>query len=219
MKKLLAIGDSFTYGDELEDVNHGWAHLLSRRLGYGITNKGVCGSGNIKMVRSLVEENVDDYDLAVIAWSGFDRIEMADEYSIWETWPGAHDNSYRVPEKTAKFRGTVIDYINRHHDDNYLYRQQYLVQIILAQSYLKHHNKNYVMMDTFINHESSLRFDEKNKDLVSKIDTRQFLGWPNESMKEWTTGVPIGPRMHFLEEGHEIVADKLYDFLITLKYV
>ena len=215
MKKLLAIGDSFTYGDELDDRNHGWAHLLGDRFGLGVTNRGVPGSGNIRMVRSLIEENIDDYDLVVIAWSGFDRIELADEYSVWETFPGGNKNSYRIPENDAKFRGTIIDYINRHHVDEYLYRQQYLVQVILAQSYLKYHKKNYVMLDTFINHKFPGRFDSKNKDLLDKIDTTHFLGWPNESMQEWTEGVPIGPRMHFLEEGHQIVADKIYKHVLT----
>jgi hypothetical protein len=218
MKKLLAIGDSFTYGDELQDVRNGWAHLLAARLGYAVTNKGVCGSGNVKMVRNLVESNIDHYDLVVIAWSGFDRIEIADDYSTWETWPGARGNNFRVPDKSVKFRNTVIDYINRYHNDLYLYRQQYLVQILLAQSYLKYHRKNYVMLDTFINHISPMRFDPKNQYLVEKIDTNRFLGWPNESMQEWTVGVPIGPRMHFLEQGHEIVAKKLHDFLIQQQH-
>ena len=142
MKKILAIGDSFTYGDELDDVTNGWAYLLAKKLQCQIINRGVCGSGNIKMVRSLVEEKIDDYDLVVIAWSGFDRIEFADEYGVWESWPGSNKNVFRIPEKTTKFRGTEIDYINRYHDENYLYQQQYLVQVILAQSYLKYHQKN-----------------------------------------------------------------------------
>ena len=219
MKKILAIGDSFTYGDELDDVTNGWAYLLAKKLQCQIINRGVCGSGNIKMVRSLVEEKIDDYDLVVIAWSGFDRIEFADEYGVWESWPGSNKNVFRIPEKTTKFRGTVIDYINRYHDENYLYQQQYLVQVILAQSYLKYHQKNYIMLDAIINHKSPLRFDEKNQSLISKIDTDRFLGWPNESMQEWTQGVPLAPRLHFLEEGHMIVAEKIYDFLIKKKYV
>jgi hypothetical protein len=213
IKNLLVIGDSFTYGDELADRTKCWGNLLADKLNYGIINRGVVGSGNIKMVRSLVEEPVDNYDLAVIAWSGFDRIEIADEYSVWETIPGASKNQYRIPDQSTKFRSTLIDYINRHHVDEYLYRQQYLVQIILTQSYLKYYNKKYVMLDTFINHKSPIRFDEKNKDLIDKIDTRTFLGWPTESMQEWTVGTPTGPRLHFLEEGHQIVADKIYNFL------
>ena len=90
MKKLLAIGDSFTYGDELTDRTDAWPYLLGKKLGYNVTNRGVRASGNTKMVRSLVEENINDYELVVIAWSGFDRIEFADECGIWETWPGAN---------------------------------------------------------------------------------------------------------------------------------
>ena len=95
MKKLLAIGDSFTQGSELKDFNMttpsavSWPYLLGNQLGYDVVNRGVVGSGNIKMVRTLVEENINKYDLVIIAWSGFDRIELADEYSVWGTHVGA----------------------------------------------------------------------------------------------------------------------------------
>jgi hypothetical protein len=219
VKKLLAIGDSFTYGSELEDFNMtspsvvSWPYLLGNQLGYDVVNRGVVGSGNIKMVRTLVEENINEYDLVVIAWSGFDRIELADEYGVWGTHVGANKSNYRITEPAVKFRGTIIDYFNRYHNDDYLYRQQYLVQIILAQNYLKHHKKNYVMLDTFLNHAFSGREDPKNKDLIDQIDTAHFLGWPNESMLEWTAEVPYGPGKHFLEEGHRIVAEKLFKHL------
>jgi len=219
IKKLLAIGDSFTYGSELKDFSMAlpsvvsWPYILGNQLGYNVVNRGVVGSGNIKMVRTLVEENINEYDLVIIAWSGFDRIELADEYSVWGTHVGANKSNYRITEPAVEFRGTIIDYFNRHHNDDYLYRQQYLVQIILAQNYLKCHKKNYVMLDAFLNHTFLGRADPKNKDLIDQIDTTHFLGWPNESMLEWTAKVPYGPGKHFLEEGHQIVAKKIFKHL------
>ena len=219
MKKLLAIGDSFTYGSELKDFSMAspsvvsWPYILGNQLGYDVVNRGVVGSGNIKMVRTLVEENINEYDLVIIAWSGFDRIELADEYSVWGTHIGANKSNYRITEPAVKFRGIIIDYFNRYHNDDYLYRQQYLVQIILAQTYLKYHKKNYVMLDAFLNHTFSGRADPKNKDLIDQIDTSHFLGWPNESMLEWTAEVPYGSGKHFLEEGHQIVAKKIFKHL------
>jgi hypothetical protein len=212
MKKLLAIGDSFTYGVELDDRNLAFPYLLGDWLGKEVINRGVPSGGNIKMVRSLVEENIDDYDLVVIAWSGFDRIELSDEVGIWETWPGGKHKHQLLQ---ASWRKTIVEYINRHHSDDYLYRQQYLLQIILAQCYLKYHKKNYVMLDAFLNHKFPGRFNLKNKDLLDKIDTSHFLGWPDESMAEWTKGVPIGPGFHFLEAGHKIVAEKIHKHILT----
>lgn len=222
MKKLLAIGDSFTYGSELKDFNAispsvlAWPQLLGDQLGYAVKNRSAVGSGNVKMVRTLVEEDINDVDLVIIAWSGFDRIELADEHSIWGTHIGANKSNYRITDPSVKYRGTIIDYFNRYHNDDYLYRQQYLVQIILAQNYLKYHKKNYVMLDAFLNHKFAGRSDPKNKDLIDQIDTAHFLGWPNESMLEWTENTPYGPGKHFLEHGHEIVAKKLFKHLDIL---
>jgi hypothetical protein len=212
MKKLLTLGDSFTYGDELKNRSDAWPYLLADKLGYEVVNLGYCGGSNHRMVRMMLTEDITDFDLVVLAWTGFDRIEMADEYSTWEYWLGCHSNSYRVPVKEVKWRKGVIDYLNRHHNEEYLYRQ-YLGYCILAQSYLKLHNVPYIMLDAFINHEMPNRMSESNIDLVKKIDTSRYLGWPNESMKEWASNVPYGPHKHFLEEGHQIVAEKIYNFL------
>ena len=65
------------------------------------------------------------------------------------------------------------------------------------------------MSDAFLNHKFPGRFDQKNKDLIDQIDTDHFLGWPNESMQEWTQECPYGPGKHFLEKGHQIVAEKM----------
>jgi hypothetical protein len=37
-------------------------------------------------------------------------------------------------------------------------------------------------------------------------------------MMEWTYGAEIGPRKHFLERGHEIVADKVYNHMKELEW-
>lgn len=216
MKKILTLGDSFTYGDELEDRTNAWPYLLANKLKCEVDNLGHCGGGNHRMVRLMLSRDIIEYDLVVLAWSGFDRIEVADECSIWELFPGASVNTYRIPNKEVKWRKTLIDYTNRHHNEEYLYRQ-YLGYCILAQSYLKLHNIPYIMLDTFINHKIADRFASVNNDLIKQIDTTNFLGWPTESMEEWTMGTLHGPRGHFLEEGHQIVAEKLYNHLTQPK--
>jgi hypothetical protein len=212
MKNILTLGDSFTYGDELEDRLDGFPHLIANSLNTNVVNLGECGSGNYKMIRKLLEQDINEYSLVIVAWSGFDRIEITDEFGSWEWWPGCHSNSYRIKNKEVKFRKTVIDYFNRHHDSTYYYRQ-YLNYVILAQSYLKLNNIPYIFLDVFKNHDNENRSAAINFDLLKKIDTSFYLGWPNESMAEWTAGLPIGPRFHFLEEGHKVVSQKILDFI------
>ena len=85
--KLLTVGDSFTFGDELADRNVAWPFLLGKQLGYEVTNLGKPGSGNTRMVRHAVEQ-INNYDLIIIAWSHFARTELADENGFYDIWPG-----------------------------------------------------------------------------------------------------------------------------------
>ena len=86
--QLLTVGDSFTYGAELADPQtSAWPSLLANKTGYKLTNLAKPGSGNTRMIRQCIEQ-VDSYDMVVIAWSHFARIEMADEGGFFDIWPG-----------------------------------------------------------------------------------------------------------------------------------
>ena len=58
--KLLTVGDSFTYGEELADISSAWPHLLGDQIGYKVTNLARPGCGNTRMVRQVVE-NYQEY--------------------------------------------------------------------------------------------------------------------------------------------------------------
>jgi lysophospholipase L1-like esterase len=201
--KLLAVGDSFTYGEELSDLNNAWPYLLGNKLGYTVNNLAKPGSGNIRMIRHAVEQ-INNYDLIIIAWSHFARTELADENGFYDIWPGCST----LPHKEfSSWRSEVINYYSKHHNDQYLYNQ-YLINIILIQQYLKFNNKKYIMLDTFGNNNY-----RKNNTVVDQIDPTYYIGWPTTTMMEWTHGCPKGPGDHFLEQGHEVVADKIYEHI------
>ena len=216
--KLLAIGDSFTYGDELADHNLAWPYLLGKHLGYEVTNLGKPGKSNTYIVRQSIE-HAHEYDLIVIAWSHFARIEFADDHGLYELWPGNRGNLFN---NKLGYRKDLLEYINRHHSDQYLY-SQYLINIILLQSYLKQINKKYIMLDSFNeSYNKDLPKDKLRKlakHLIDKVDQINYLGWPNETMQEWTYGTSQGPYGHFLEQGHEIVANKIYEYIRHLGWV
>ena len=207
--KLLAVGDSFTYGEELSDLNNAWPYLLGNKLGYTVNNLAKPGSGNTRMLRHAVEQ-INNYDLIIIAWSHFARTELADENGFYDIWPGC---SVLPHKEFSSWRSEVINYYSKHHNDQYLYNQ-YLINIILIQQYLKFNNKKYIMLDTFGN--NSYR---KNNIVVDQIDSTYYIGWPTTTMMEWTHGCPKGPGDHFLEQGHEIVADKIYEHIRHLGWI
>ena len=212
--KLLAVGDSFTYGEELSDINLAWPQQLANKIGFELTNWARRSSGNTRMVRN-VAMNAKYFDLIIIAWSHFARIEFADGIGSYDLWPGCQASPH---DQSAPWRAEAVNYITRYHNDSYLYRK-YLIDIVLLQTFLKANNKNYIMLDAFGNNKVRNRFKEKNQDLLDQIDTRRYLGWPDESMMEWTFRTPQGPRGHFLEQGHEVVADKIYGHIRHLGWI
>jgi hypothetical protein len=221
--RVLTVGDSFTYGDELTDVKQAWPYVLQTNLSCELTNLGQSGVGNTSMVRTIVEQAAD-YDLIIVAWSHFARIEFADEHGIFDTWPG-HRGVLFTGE--VEYRTKLLSYITHHHDDEYLYNQ-YLMNIVLLQSYAMHHNKKLLMLDAYGNNHF-LRWIPKFNYLRDQINPAYCMGWVGlgekssnwvgNTMSEWTFGTPQGPGGHFLEEGHAIVADKVYEHIRSLGWI
>jgi hypothetical protein len=208
--RLLTVGDSFTYGEELVDPQvSAWPYLIGKKLSYDVINLAKPGSGNSRMVRHAVEQ-INNYDMIIIAWSHFDRTELADENGVYDLWPGCSINPHK---EYSPWRSEVIDYYTKHYNDQYLYNQ-YLIYIILIQQYLKLNNKKYLMLDAFGNNNY-----RKNNGISTQIDSKYYIGWPNETMMEWTYGTPQGPGGHFLEQGHAIVADKINEYIRHLSWV
>ena len=71
------------------------------------------------------------------------------------------------------------------------------------------------MLDAFGNTKAR----DLNTTLTKKIRFTNYLGWPDQSMMEWTYGVAKGPNGHFLEDGHIIVANKIYEHIRHLNWV
>jgi len=209
--RLLTVGDSFTYGDELVDRTQAWPHLLGADLGYEVTNLGKPGCSNNHMVRAVIE-NSHDHDLIIVAWSHYARVEISDENGAYDIWPGCKGVFF---VGNLKYRKELVEYVNRHHDDAYLYKQ-YLINIILLQNYLEANNKRYVMIDTFGN---PLREQRQTDQLVAQVNNKFYPGWPKETMMEWTWGAPKGPGGHFLDQGHQLVAEKINEHIRTIGWV
>jgi hypothetical protein len=216
--KLLAIGDSFTYGEELTDRSAAWPNILGKNLGYEVTNLGKPAAGNTYMVRSVLE-HADNYDLIIIAWSHFARIEVADEHGIYDVWPGCNLHQF---QNEIEYRSKLAEYFSRHYNDQYLYNQ-YLLNNVVVQSYLKLKGKRYILLNAF-GEPPKLTYHTANQEyinqaIISQIDKKYFLGGPYDTMMQWTYGCPQGTRGHFLEQGHQRVADKINEHIRHLGWV
>lgn len=210
--KILAVGDSFTYGFELDSQDCAWPNVLAGKFGATVTNLGKPGGGNTQIVRNIVEQAAI-HDLVVVGWASPGRVEFASELGPFDVWPGWSGRSTDLSQPTAAKIVTEV------HNPNYLFRQ-FLINIILTQSYLHNVGIRYLMSTTQGETEYYYKtFKDQNQDLLAKIDYTRFIEWPTNGMSEWTFGSTKGPRGHFLEDGHLLVADKFYEHIGNLGWL
>lgn len=215
--KILTVGDSFTYGDELQDRNLAWPNVLASMLGGTVVNKGQPGGSNDSIVRICIDHVVhEEVDLVVIGWSSPGRTEFADECGYFDIWPGYNGRAHIHDD--ASWRRDLLDYINQHNNTE-AYQEKFLNQILLMQGFLKSKNIRVLMLNTVQNEYYKRAIPIRLVDHYYKVDKDHFIEFGKSGMMEWTFGSPQGPYGHFLEEGHQIVADKIYDHIRHLGWI
>lgn len=213
IKKLLTVGDSFTYGEELSDTSKSWPCLVAKSLNCALTNLGKPGTGNTRIVRETVAAVVgnDPPDLIILGWSSPGRIEYADANGVYDTWPG-----YTGKWTDNQQRNNVTSYVNRYHNDEYLY-QQYLTNVLLLQSFLKLNGVKYLMLPTKVNDYYRSTFKYKFMKIKNQIDQQHYVD-ADSGMMEWACDLPVGSGGHFLEDGHAIVATKVLEKIKQMEW-
>lgn len=209
---MLSVGDSFTYGEELDDIYLAYPYIISRRLNCNVVNLGAPGTGNRRMVRTVMDyvSKNPEVDLVTVGWASPGRMEFADVEGIFDIWPGYSGNMF-IREQQL-WRMELLEYINMYHDPLYLYTQ-YLMDVILLQSFLKQRGIRYLMCDVSANEYYHKIAAGKLMEMKAMLDKEYFIGYPNAGMTEWTYKCKKGPNGHFLDEGHFKVAD---EFLVNI---
>jgi len=217
-EKSVSLGCSFTYGHELESPFDAWPFLVASHFGWSHNQVARNGSGNERIMRGIIRTIPRNYDYYLIGWTHYARVEHADDIGVFDVWPGQHFKSFEEPH-----RQELSKYYSRYHSLKYQYRK-YLQNILYAQAMLEKHNKKYVMVDAFANHQASytntrVTYRNTESDLSKQVNTQHFLGWADfdvqgaETMVEWSYGTPQGPKGHPLEEGHRKIADKIIEHI------
>ena len=207
---ILAVGDSFTYGEELADRENAWPSLVAKQLNFTVNNMGAPGGGNTRIMRNIIE-NATTNDIVVAGLTSPGRLEFADTDGIFDIWPGYQGKWIHHP-----WRKTLTEYIDRHHDTEYIYKQ-YLINVIAMQSYLKSNGIKYLMMIVVDNEFYKKTYRDKFNELRLKIDTSVFIK-PGSGMAEWTHGCAKGPNGHFLDDGHRIVANNVIEKIKEMEW-
>ena len=203
MNKILCIGDSFTYGDELPNPStQAWPALLANMNNWEVKNMGIRGGSNERLVRVLFEEIDNNYDLVILSWTVWLRLEVYNTLRNTPVCIGVGTYGYYKAD-WAK------DYYASWHNDLFSYKRM-LTQIILTQNYLKSINQKYIcsmVYKTYPTHDIS-EFDT----LLNKVDTSLFLNYP-ETLDSMVNDLPKGYYGHPLEEGHIRIASLTNEFI------
>lgn len=210
-KVIYTIGDSFTYGEELEDRNNAWPSLLANKFDMSLINEGKPGVGNEYIIkRTILAVSKHRPDLVIIGWTSCARQEHADDLGVYDIWPGC--SSKKFENNQYQNRKDFIKYITANNNDMHEYRR-WLRQVVLLQSFLQNHNIDYIMCNTFDNQHRFGKYYTLCQDYYDLIDDSKFVGWPNDGMVEWAYGTPHGPGRHPLELGHQRIADKIAEYI------
>ena len=207
---IYAIGDSFTYGDELDSQEQAWPAVLSNLISKPVINKGRPATGNTRIVKRVIDTVIDQAEVIIIGWSDCNRQEFADEIGIYDIWAGRNYRAFQIEDPTH--RVNLIKYLTAYDTPEYYYAD-WLRQIILVQSLCKLHNIPCVMFVACGAHDSHKQYHTKFQKLVDQIDTSMFVDGMFNSVAEWCYGTPYGPNGHPLEAGHKIIADKIYEHI------
>jgi len=216
-KLIYAIGDSFTYGQELPDpATQAWPVLLAERLGYRLVNHGTPGVGNEFIVKQTIKAVAKHKpELVVIAWTSCGRQEHADEWGVYDIWPGCNSRVFDQ-DPVLEYRKEPIKYITINNNAEHEYRR-WLRQVVLLQSFLQNHGIEYIMCNAFDNQHRFGKYYKDNQGYYDLIDDTKFVGWPNDGMVEWAHNTPHGSGGHPLEQGHKQIAEKIYEACNTTR--
>ena len=159
--KILFSGDSFTYGDELENHERDrYSKLVSDHFHAEEINLATNGASNDKIVRNVFEYlSLWDVDAVVIQFSVLSRFDVYQHNDPAVLIKNAIDplnNEGWVSIAPSNIGGEFghVDHFRKsraipyykHIQDNITDQQRYFQQILLLQMYLKQKNIPYVML-------------------------------------------------------------------------
>jgi lysophospholipase L1-like esterase len=209
---LFTVGDSFTYGEELEHPEqHAWPVLVAKELGYDLINRGRPAASNDYMIKEVIKSVTKNRpDLVIVAWSSAGRTEFSDHLGVYSVWPGSNLNVWNAPE--LAHRKQLVKYITVYNNLQHEYRR-WLRNVVLLQSFLRDQSIDYRFVNTFDNLIRGNKYIAWSPEYTQLIDTDKFIGWPNTGFMEWAYGTPHGPGGHPLEEGHQLIAENIVRYI------
>ena len=230
---LWATGCSHTYGDDLQDKSSAWPYLLAKKLGMSCNNNAVPGGSNERILYESVKFNT--CELAVVAWTYKERFTRYDNLNNFQI---NFNPSLAHTEYSDLYYFNQYGKLHYAHWSNTLYEFKiWLQQIIVLQKYFESKSQRYLMLNAAQNNynafaSSWLEFNNNIKDLVcfdvmndeelyqehieiqkyiDEINMKCYYSINNFHITDLHNVYPVGKTGHLLDEGHQHLANRLYD--------
>ena len=176
VKRLYTIGDSWTYGDELDNsAEESWPSVLSKDIGCGLVNMGSNGGSNDWMFRRTVEwvskRKSFDNIVVIVAWSEPNRREI-------------RENHFLIGDDIPK------EFLN-----DRLSHKESICYMITLQEFLKSKNIKYLFFYPWYD---LIGWSEHNKKVIEQIDKKYCIG---PYVRGYKKGYPVDEIM--LQSEHE----------------
>jgi len=219
-KILYSIGDSFTYGDELENPEiECYPYLLSQKLGCELVNEALPAASNDWMFRKTVQwisnQNLDDIFMVIVGWSNPNRRE--ENFNFY--WGGSMMYFEKWNWWNYGKNKTISKFISKYLRNPQLSYFKSFTYILTLQEFLKSKNIKYLFYDPYVNIFLQDDWYYENmadiKNVVDNIDKRFYVGPEIEGrcviegqIKE-NTNIDRHPNM----DEHKWLAEKIYNIV------
>ena len=237
-KKLLAIGCSYT--DNVWTKTHKfpvWPELLAEKLNMECVNLGACGAGNDYILAKMLDKvNEQDWDLVVIMWTEFQRLDFESE-NVWlSLHPHRHGICHDKFSMNLSGRVTLLKYANIYSMTQKIMRMFYMTEKLLKDiPYIMVQGPRSVSTPVGMGFKYSDGYwqiveEECTESVlkspyIDKIDENKFLGFPimrkiggwnmDDALDlkdpERTTCRISQEDTHPNGKGHDYIAEILYD--------
>lgn len=200
IKRIIAHGCSFTYGQELDDPStQAWPALIAKELNVELVNLAQPGYSNDGVVQDLVEFDLKDGDFVTIGWTTNQRLLFVDNEGWYTTMVFEGDTDYRAQVTNLLLKTTSL---------KWLYTR-WLTQVLLMQSYFNDKHIPFLFFNTFEN------FQGEHK-LVDSIDTIRFFGLRDFAFHRFSDQYPRHPGYHPGFEAHKAFSEVLLKEIYAL---
>jgi lysophospholipase L1-like esterase len=214
---VLAVGDSVSFGLELSDLDlvpenarHitpsqlAYPNLLADKLGTDCKNLSLIGGSNDRTFRVTVDQILQRrYDLVICNWTSIGRFDFT--YHKQDIALTVATSPWQI-EEFPWFKSFIAD----HYDPDQMI-QRFFANVVALQALLEQLEQPYI----FANGCSVPTI--LNQHQAGHVNQAKYVAW-GTSFYHWCKEqeLAFGPQGHFLEAGHELVADRLYTIVKEL---